>query len=84
MSEEKNSEDNFHQIEMFLYRILSPEARERLNNIRLVNFERYVKISEMLVKLAQSGKLEKILTDADLKEILMQINVKKDFNIIRK
>lgn len=84
MPEDKNSEDNFRQIEMFLYRILSPEARERLNNIRLVNFERYVKISEMLVKLAQSGKINQILTDTDLKEILMQINVKKDFNIIRK
>jgi programmed cell death protein 5 len=84
MSEDKSSEDNFHQIEMFLYRILSPEARERLNNIRLVNVERYIKISEMLVKLAQSGKIDKVLTDADLKEILMQINVKKDFNIIRK
>lgn len=84
MSEEKNSADNFHQIEMFLYRILSPEARERLNNIRLVNLERYVNISEMLVKLAKSGKLDRKLTDADLKELLMQTNVKREFNIVRK
>jgi DNA-binding TFAR19-related protein (PDSD5 family) len=84
MSEEKSSEENFKQVEMFLYRILSSEARERLNNIKLVNLEKYMQIANILVKLVQSEKINGILSDADLKEILMQLNTKREFNIVRK
>ncbi len=57
-----------------LRRILTPEARERLANLRLVKPELVEALENQLIALAQSGKLKIPVTDEELKEILYQIS----------
>jgi len=72
------------QIQQILMQILEPEARERLNNIRLTRPEFARAIEQQLVMLAQSGRLKQRITDAQLKELLKQVvPSKKDWNIRR-
>jgi len=57
-----------------LRRVLSPEARERLANIKLVRPELAKALEEYLVNLALSGRLNRVIDDDELKEILRQID----------
>ncbi len=57
-----------------LRRILTPEARERLANLRLVKPELVEALENQLIALAQSGRLKIPVTDEELKEILYQIS----------
>lgn len=68
-----------------LRQILSPEARQRLSNLKLTKPE-YVNAIEMqLIQLAQAGRIQIPVTDATLKQILMQTTAKKhDIHITRK
>ncbi len=72
------------QIQLILMQILEPEARERLNNIRLTRPDFARAIEQQLVMLAQSGRLKQRITDAQLRELLKQVTpAKKDFTIRR-
>jgi len=59
-----------------LRRILTPEARERLANIKLVKPELAKALEDYLVSLSLSGRLNKVIDDEELKEILRQIDEK--------
>ena len=73
------------QIQMVLMQILEPEARERLNTIKLTKPEFARAVVQQLVMLAQSGRIKQKITDAQLKELLKQLTpAKKDFKITRK
>lgn len=76
--------ETLKKVEILLYKILEPEARERLNNIRLVNMERYLQVASILGNLYQSGRITEPLDDDSLKELLLQITKTRDFNIVRK
>jgi programmed cell death protein 5 len=72
------------QIHLVLLQIMEPEARERLNNIRLTKPDFARAIEQQLVLLGQSGRLKQKISDAQLKELLKQIiPAKKEFNIRR-
>ena len=73
------------QIQMILMQILEPDARERLNNIKLTKPEFAGAVEQQLVALAQSGRLKNKITDAQLKELLRQLAPKKrDYSITRR
>lgn len=73
------------QLHLILMQILEPEARERLNTIKLTKPEFAKAVEQQLVMLAQSGRIRERITDDQLKVILKQlIPEKKDFNITRR
>ncbi|MDT7872335.1 MULTISPECIES: DNA-binding protein [unclassified Stygiolobus] len=69
--------------EAILRVILTPEARQRLANVKLVKPEIAEAIENQLIALAQAGRIQAPLTDEELKEILAQLTsqTKKDFKI---
>ena len=73
------------QREMVLRQILSPEARERLARIELAYPEVTENIENQLIVLAQSGRVNKVIDDATLRDILRRIMPqKRDIKIERR
>ena len=73
------------QIRVVLMEILEPEARERLNTIKLTRPEFAKAVEQQLVVLAQSGRVRQRITDDQLKALLTQLTPsKKEFRITRK
>jgi programmed cell death protein 5 len=63
--------------------ILTPEARQRLANLRLVRPELVAQLEEQLIQLANSGRVPLPITDEMLKEILARITSKREIRIRR-
>jgi len=73
------------QIHMALMQILEPNARERLNTIKLTRPEFAKAVEQQLVMLAQSGRLRDRINDEQLKALLTQLlPKKKDYTITRR
>ncbi|MEM4622741.1 MAG: DNA-binding protein [Desulfurococcaceae archaeon] len=70
MEEEKERRS---RIEALLRQILTPEARERLNNLRLVKPELAAALEEQLILLAQSRRIPIPITDDFLKKLLSEL-----------
>ena len=65
------------QKEAVLRQILTPEARARLSNIKMVKPEFAEQIEMQLIQLASSGKLRDKVTDEQLKALLVQLQEKE-------
>uniref|UniRef100_A0A7C2BK26 DNA-binding protein ENP55_00920 n=1 Tax=Thermosphaera aggregans TaxID=54254 RepID=A0A7C2BK26_9CREN len=61
------------QIEAVMRKLLTPEARERLNNIRLVKPELAEALEQQIIALAQTGRIPIPVTDEFLKKILSEL-----------
>jgi programmed cell death protein 5 len=64
--------------------LLDQTARQRLNNIRMVKPELATSVENYLINAASSGRLNRALTDDELKQILLNIRQpRKEFKINR-
>jgi programmed cell death protein 5 len=72
------------QKQALLRQILSPEARQRLTNLKMVKPEFTEQLELQLIQLAQAGKLPIPLPDAQLKQILIQLQSRKRKTKIRR
>ncbi len=72
------------QKQSILRQILTPEARQRLTNIRMVKPEFAEELEMQLIQLAQQGRLQNPVTDEQLKKTLIQLqSQRKDIKIRR-
>ncbi|MFB3888644.1 MAG: DNA-binding protein [Candidatus Bathyarchaeia archaeon] len=65
------------QKQALLRQILSPEARQRLTNLKMVKPEFTENLELQLIQLAQTGKIPTPLSDTQLKQILLQLQSRK-------
>jgi len=70
MEEERRKRE---MVEAVLRQILTPEARSRLANLRLVKPELAEVVEQQLIALAQSGRVPVPITDEFLKKLLAQV-----------
>jgi programmed cell death protein 5 len=65
--------------------LLEPPARQRLMNIKMVKPELAATVENYLLSAASSGRLNRSLTDEELKQILVSLQQpKKEFKINRR
>ena len=87
-SEEQRQAQMEQQLELqkqtLLRKILTPEARQRLANLKMVRPEFTEQLELQLIQLAQQGKLPIPLTDEQLKQILIQLQSQKRETKIRR
>jgi programmed cell death protein 5 len=72
------------QKQALLRQILSPEARQRLTNLKMVKPEFTEQLELQLIQLAQTGKLPMPISDSQLKQILIQLQSRKRETKIRR
>jgi len=84
--ENQHAGQNEHtaQKEQILKQILTPEARMRLNNIKMVKQELSDLVEQYLIGMATQGKIPGQINVEQLKQILLSIQQpKRDFKINR-
>ncbi len=72
------------QKQAILRQILTPEARQRLANLKMVKPEFTEQLELQLIQLAQSGRVNLPMSDAQLKQILVQLQSRKRETTIRR
>ncbi len=83
ISQEKNAEHNA-QKEIILRQVMSSEARNRLNNVRMVKPDLANLVENYLLNLSAQGKITGQISDEQLKQILSSVQQpKRDFKISR-
>jgi programmed cell death protein 5 len=60
-----------------LRRVLTPEARQRLTNLKIVKPEFAEQLELQLIQLAQQGRVDIPITDEQLKDILMKLQSRR-------
>ncbi len=72
------------QKQALLRRILTPDARRRLTNLKMVKPEFAQQLELQLIQLAQQGKMSIPVTDKQLKDILVRLQSgRREFKIRR-
>ena len=88
IAEEQQQSQVQQQIEVqkqaLLRRILTPDARRRLTNLKMVKPEFTQQLELQLIQLAQQGKMSIPVTDEQLKDILVRLQSgRREFKIRR-
>jgi programmed cell death protein 5 len=88
MAEEQKQAQAQQQLEnqkqALLRRILTPKARSRLTNLRMVKPEFTQQLELQLLQLAQQGRINIPITDEQLKELLVKLQSgRRDYKIRR-
>ena len=85
VAQQQMREQVMAQRQTILRQILTPEARERLGRIELAYPELADSIESQLIALAQSGRVQRAIDDATLKQILERVMPKRrDIKIERR
>jgi programmed cell death protein 5 len=87
-SNEHSKQNSDHELaaqkEQILKQILTPEARLRLNNIKMVKPELSELVEQYLIGMATQGKIPGQINDEQLKQILLSTQQpKREFKINR-
>ena len=76
-AQQQAAEDQRRQMEIqkqaILRQILTPDARDRLANIRVANPQMAESVEIQLIQRAQSGRLQGVINDAMLRDILRKV-----------
>ncbi len=72
------------QLKIIMGQVLTPEARQRVANIRVAKPDFAMQIELYLAQLYQAGQLRKPLTDAELRNILDKLVQKRETRIVRR
>jgi programmed cell death protein 5 len=88
MAEEQKQAQARQQLESqkqaLLRRILTPEARSRLTNLKMVKPQFTEQLELQLIQLAQQGRIAIPITDEQLKELLVRLQSgRRDYTIRR-
>ncbi len=62
-------------------RLMTPEAYERLMNVRMANYELYSQLVDLVISLAQSGRATSRITEEQLKSILAKMTYRPEAGI---
>ena len=84
MTEEQRKEQVDAAKRVVLRRILEPEARQRLTNLKMVRPDFAQQLELQLIQLAQTGRVNLPISDEQLKQILYQLQSKKRDSTIRR
>jgi programmed cell death protein 5 len=83
-----NNDDRAREEEIRLMReralrvLLTPEARQRLNNLKMVKPELVASVEDYIIAMGSQGRINRALTDEEVKRILLQIQSnKREFKI---
>ena len=75
--QQEDAKERARQVEVqkqaILRQILTPEARDRLSNVKVANPEMANMVEMQLIQLAQSGRLSGIINDTMLRDILLKV-----------
>ncbi|MEM2940839.1 MAG: DNA-binding protein [Thermoproteota archaeon] len=73
LEEDRRKQEEQRVVKTLSRIVFTPEARSRLNNLRLVKPQLADQVEKYLIALAQQGKLKIPVEDAQLKEILEKV-----------
>ncbi len=79
--EARRREEEEIRRQAILRQFLTPEARERLRRVSLVKPELARRVEDIIIQLGVQGKLDHVITDSELKNILARVQSRRDFRI---
>lgn len=65
-------------------RLMTPEAYERLMNVRVSNYELYSQLLDLLIAMARGNRISGTITEPQLRDLLSKLTYKPESKIIFK
>jgi len=81
---EQQSAEAEKRVEIVLRKILDPDAKARLKNVKLVNQELYWNAVQQLFFLVKKGAVQGRISDEQVKEMLKLMSQKREVKIKRR
>ncbi|MFH0815847.1 MAG: DNA-binding protein [Methanobacteriota archaeon] len=72
-AQQKQREAAEAQMQSAMRQILTPEARERLARLKIAYPDVVASVEQQLIGLAQSGRLDRMIDDSTLQQILQKV-----------